>query len=540
MVIALIIVGGALWYSSVIVGQIQDEEREKVRVWSEAIKKKATFINITNNLFDRLREEERKKVELWAAATEKLANSEIGADITFLLQVVQGNESVPIILMDADSVPTSYRNLTIPADEIMVDVRKVHEWYNVPLPRTINDTIILNRDSAKAVLASDFPTIDFEAHAVNRKAAVQDSLRRYIVEWGGKYDPIEVEVFAGRMQRVFFNDSRIFTELQVKRDSLMASFTEELVDNSALVPVLFMDSSKTVVVATNLPDFNTDSLPLVQLTINQMLSHNEVIEVKLDETSTGYIYYEDSYVLKQLRYYPFIMFGIIGLFLLVSYFLFSTFRKAEQNQVWVGLAKETAHQLGTPLSSLMAWVEILKEKNIDSSTVQELNKDVERLETITDRFSKIGSETKLELQPLVPVINNVVSYLKPRISKKVEILVVATDDNIAALLNQPLFEWVLENLLKNAVDAMEGVGLITIEIEVQGKDVIIDVTDTGKGIPSGKHSTVFEPGFTTKQRGWGLGLSLTKRIVEQYHTGKIYVKRSEANKGTTFRIHLKK
>lgn len=540
MIIALVIVGGALWYSSVIVGQIQDEEREKVRVWAAAIKKKATFINITNNLFNRLREEERKKVELWAGATENLANSELGANVNFPLSVMQSTAtSVPIILLSADSVPISHRNVEVPADSVMKRVRERFTWFDVPLPRVLNDTILLKRDSLEDLLASNFPDIDFDAHSSERKQAVKDSLRRYVEEWGDKYAPIIVEHPLGP-QRLFYNDSKIFVELQTKRDSLMASFTEELVENTALVPVLFMDSSKTEVIATNLPNFNVDSVPLIEATMQEMLSHNDVIEVQLDDTSRGYIYYEDSYVLRQLRYYPFVMFGIIGLFLLISYFLFSTFRKAEQNQVWVGLAKETAHQLGTPLSSLMAWVEILKERNVDSTTVDELNKDVMRLETITERFSKIGSETKLVSQPLIPVIKNVVGYLKTRISKKVEIIVVAEDDDIMAQLNEPLFEWVLENLFKNAVDAMEGVGLITIEVERSHKDVLIDVTDTGKGIPSGKQTTVFEPGYTTKQRGWGLGLSLTKRIVENYHSGKIFVKRSELNKGTTFRIILKR
>lgn len=540
MILALLIVGGALWYSSVIVNQIQNEEREKVRVWSEAIKKKATFINITNNLFDRLREEERKKVELWASATEELANSDIGDNLNFLLSVVQSTATtVPIILVSADSVPLSHRNVEIPPDKTMQEVREVFPWFDVPLPRIINDSIAVKRDSLQQLLNERFPDLDFDTYSKQWKLTVREVLANYVVEWGNKYEPIVVEHPLGP-QRLYYNDSKLFTELKIKRDSLMRSFTEDLVDNTALVPVLFMDSSQTHVIGTNLATLDTNNLAMVQAAIAEMGAHNDVIEVKLDDTSTGYLYYEDSFVLQQLRYYPFIMFGIIGLFLLISYFLFSTFRKAEQNQVWVGLAKETAHQLGTPLSSLMAWVELLKLKDVDPSMVNELNKDVERLEIITERFSKIGSETKLELQPLMPAINGVVNYLRTRISKKVEIIMVAKDDEVLAQLNKPLFEWVLENLLKNAVDAMEGTGLITIDVEELSNHVQIDITDTGKGIPSGKQTTVFEPGYTTKQRGWGLGLSLTKRIVSNYHSGKIFVKWSEVDKGTCFRILLNK
>jgi len=221
---------------------------------------------------------------------------------------------------------------------------------------------------------------------------------------------------------------------------------------------------------------------------------------------------------------------------LIAYLLFSTFRRAEQDQVWVGLAKETAHQLGTPLSSLMAWVQLLETQGVPKNMLDELDKDVKRLETITDRFSKIGSETELKEQSVEELIQGVVSYLRPRVSRKVEIEVVPSETGILAQLNQPLFEWVVENLVKNAIDAMKGNGKITIRITPQPRNVMIDITDTGSGIAPSKFKTVFQPGYTTKKRGWGLGLSLVKRIVESYHSGKIFVKSSEISKGTTFRI----
>jgi len=226
--------------------------------------------------------------------------------------------------------------------------------------------------------------------------------------------------------------------------------------------------------------------------------------------------------------------------LLISYYLFSTSRRVEQNQVWVGMAKETAHQLGTPLSSLIAWVEYLKLKDVDENTLKELSKDINRLETITERFSKIGSIPKLDQENLTEVINNSLDYLRARISKKVIIsLETSTDNGVTALVNPSLFSWVLENIIKNAVDSMKGNGNIDVYITDQTQFIYIDISDTGAGIPRAQQKTIFEPGFTTKKRGWGLGLSLTKRIIENYHSGKIFVKQSDEN-GTTFRIVLNK
>jgi signal transduction histidine kinase len=239
-----------------------------------------------------------------------------------------------------------------------------------------------------------------------------------------------------------------------------------------------------------------------------------------------------------LRYFPFVQFLVIGLFLLIAYILFSTFRKAEQNQVWVGLAKETAHQLGTPLSSLMAWMAILKTKGVDDETITELNKDVARLETITDRFSKIGSKPEMTSEDVNLMLSESMDYLRPRFSSKVNISLESSSEEAHAMMNKPLFGWVIENLCKNAIDAMGGEGNLVLEVSNEMQHVYVDVTDDGKGIPAKLHKTIFQPGFTTKKRGWGLGLSLTKRIIENYHKGKVFVKRSEVGNGTTFRIVL--
>jgi hypothetical protein len=254
------------------------------------------------------------------------------------------------------------------------------------------------------------------------------------------------------------------------------------------------------------------------------------------------VYYKDSFVLTQLKIFPYIQLSVIAIFLLVAYTAFSTSRKSEQNQVWVGLAKETAHQLGTPISSLMAWTELMKEKfnAEDDPLIAEMENDIKRLEIVADRFSKIGSKPVLDPIPVFDVVKDFVDYFRVRVSDKIT-FEVHGNQRLKAGLNIPLFDWVLENLLKNAVNAITGKGSIQVEIgEVKlKKQVYIDVTDTGKGIPRSKFITVFQPGYTTRKRGWGLGLSLTKRMVENYHNGQIFVKDSELGKGTTFRILLK-
>lgn len=255
----------------------------------------------------------------------------------------------------------------------------------------------------------------------------------------------------------------------------------------------------------------------------------------------GYVYYKNSFLLKQLIAYPYIQLSVIAIFGFIAYLAFNYSRAAEQNRVWVGLAKETAHQLGTPLSSLMAWIEVIREdpEMNKKNMVEELEKDIQKLRIVTERFSSIGSTPTLKNENVVMLINNVVNYLRPRVSSKIKIEVFTLSENITAMVHAPLFEWVVENLCKNAVDAMGNTGTIAIKI-LRGSEgkIFIDISDTGKGIPRSKIDMVFRAGFTTKKRGWGLGLTLAKRIIDTYHNGKIFVKSSEENLGTTFRIAL--
>ena len=316
-------------------------------------------------------------------------------------------------------------------------------------------------------------------------------------------------------------------------------FTLSIIEDNTTIPVIIVDENEQLLDSRNLKiPYNADEA-FYKKEIARLKSKHKAIEIDLGETSQ-YIYYDDSLLLKQLHYFPYIQFGAIIVFLLIAFFAFSGTKKAEQNRVWVGLSKETAHQLGTPISSLLAWVDLLKARHEEDKMIGEMAKDVNRLRIIAERFSKIGSAPDLQLVSLNDTMQNAVQYMTNRTSQKVAINCHFEDENpLFVKLNVPLFEWVIENLCKNAIDAMDGIGKIDIEVSQKEKDIVIDVTDNGKGIEKNKFKTIFSPGFTTKKRGWGLGLSLVKRIIEEYHQGKIFVKSSEINVGTTFRIILK-
>ena len=319
------------------------------------------------------------------------------------------------------------------------------------------------------------------------------------------------------------------------------SFVFEVVKSNSTIPLVLTDEENNIISIRNFDETKSDDLEYQKEQLRKIIGHNEPIEIELYGGTKNYIHYDNSDLYYQLKYYPYVSLGIISIFIIVAYFAFSFARRAEQDQVWVGMAKETAHQLGTPLSSLIAWIEYLKMKNVDAVTLADMKKDVSRLETITERFSKIGSVPELKPESMASVLEESVDYMRSRSSKKVQFaLNNRLGRELEIPLNVPLFAWVIENLCRNAIDAMEGSGSIDIDLTDDGNQVIIDVSDTGKGIPRSKFETIFQPGYTSKKRGWGLGLSLTKRIVEQYHQGKIVVKSSEVGKGTTFRITLNK
>jgi signal transduction histidine kinase len=319
------------------------------------------------------------------------------------------------------------------------------------------------------------------------------------------------------------------------------TFILEVIKNNETVPVILTDKEDKIISSRNLDIDKENDQKYLAKQLAKMKKDNDPIEIILLDGNKNFIYYKESILLTRLFYFPIIQLGVILLFLLVSYVAFSSSRKAEQNQVWVGMSKETAHQLGTPTSSLLASVELLKLKNAEGKIVTELEKDVHRLEVITERFSKIGSKPKLTKQDVVGVLINAVKYIKARSSQKVNFeFNFSENDKVFVPFNSSLFEWVIENLCKNAIDSMEGQGNITINIDDRIQYLFIDIIDDGKGIAKSKYKTIFQPGYTTKQRGWGLGLSLSKRIVEIYHEGKIFVNYSEVDKGTNMRIVLKK
>jgi signal transduction histidine kinase len=312
----------------------------------------------------------------------------------------------------------------------------------------------------------------------------------------------------------------------------------EILSSNQTIPLIKLENNVIISHANIDESVAKDSISLYAF-LNELKKQNEPIKIEYDQGKSQYVYYGDSALITKLKYYPVALFLIIVLFATVVYNFYRSTKMATQNKLWAGMAKETAHQIGTPLSSLIGWLEIMKADNVDATTITEIEKDINRLQTITDRFSKIGSEPILSVQDIVAETQQSFDYLKDRFSKQIAFHFKAPKTPVMALLNPELHSWTIENLMKNAVDAMKGKGVLKINIEVEGPWIKINVSDSGKGIPKKQFKKIFEPGFTTKRRGWGLGLSLTKRIVEDYHKGKIRVLQSEIDKGTTIQISLK-
>lgn len=322
-------------------------------------------------------------------------------------------------------------------------------------------------------------------------------------------------------------------------DSKTQDFLFKLIEDNKTIPVALIDENGNISDTKNIsPSITEDSIKLKKF-IAEMKKSDQMIEVELIG-SKNYVYFKNSKLLNQLQYYPFIIILLILAFFAFAYWYFKTTRETEKSFLWAGMAKETAHQIGTPLSSLMGWVELLKLENIDTETVDEIEKDVDRLNHIANRFSKIGSRSELTKNNIVSTTEQTVKYISQRISKGIEVNFKTDVEEFNIKLNESLYSWVIENLMKNAADAMINKGVLDITVSTQDKYVEISVKDTGSGIPSKLQKKIFQPGFTTKKRGWGLGLSLAKRIIEEYHKGKIFVAKSSKETGTEFKILLKK
>ena len=471
-----------------LVRRFAENERTNVTIWANAIQNNARLVSYADEFFENIKIEEEKRAELLAETYKRIANDNGSKDLTFYVDIIRKNTTIPVILTTADDRIINYVN--------------VEEF----------------KDSIPKVL--------------------RGNLKDQFTE----YKPIIVNYSPTDQHKLYYKESLIFTELRNVLDDLIESFFSEVVTNSVSVPVIITDQSQQQVYAFgNLDSLKMQDGEFVTRKIQNMRFDNKPIEIQLPDDRLAYIFYTDSLLLTQIQFFPYVQFAVIGIFFFIAYLMFSTARKSEQNQVWVGMSKETAHQLGTPLSSMLAWVELLKMKDIDQEAVKEIEKDLKRLEVITKRFSKIGSPAVLDDLNIVEVLYESLDYIKRRTSKKIIYNInLNRDDNILVPLNINLFSWVIENICKNAIDAMNGEGSISVEIRNREGFVNIDITDSGKGIAKANFKTVFNPGYTSKKRGWGLGLSLAKRIINEYHNGKIFVKSSTLNQGTTFRIVLKK
>lgn len=471
-------------YTDHLANKMADEEKYKARLWAEAIARKAKLVRYTKELFVKLAADERHKVNVYAQATKFLLKNEPNDELTFFNDIVTSNSDIPAILVDDKGNITGSRNIDLPK-------------------------------------------------GVKTFAALPANIKKEF----SVYSPIVVDYRVSK-NYIYYKDSNLFAKLKQTLSDLLDTFISDVLLNTASTPVILTDEKMNVLAYGNIDSSKMAGPDAVVLMIKKMQKANDPVVADLGEGVMRFIYYDDSDTLKQLRVFPFVQLGIFAAFLIISYFAFSSARNAEQNMVWVGMAKETAHQLGTPISSLEGWVEVLKETDGVKDNLQlldELQSDINRLSLVAERFSKIGSVPQLIPENVKVCVERNVGYMRRRASEKV-IFTVHCPDDLQFKINKQLFDWVLENLLKNALDAMDGEGKIDVDVTTDAKHVIVDVSDTGKGIPKNKFDTIFEPGYSTKRRGWGLGLSLTKRIVEEYHNGKISVKRSEIDKGTTFRI----
>jgi signal transduction histidine kinase len=479
-----------IFYSNTLINNIRNEERRKVSVWVDAIVYKAHLVSYMEQFFKTIRLEEGKRAAMLAKAMQRIndvsLNELSNADMIFYLDIISSNTTIPSILTDeAGNI-----NYMVNMEGSVLNMKHINEL---------------------GALKSEF-----------------DSIKMYYLK--------------NNYNILYFKESKIYSNLRTAIDDLAESYLQEIVINNASVPVLVTDSAMSKIIAHGAIKSahihqKYDDMELIQ----HFSTQNEPIKIELAGYGACYVLYEESSILMQLRYYPIIQLIIILIFAVAGYLILSFARRSEQNRVWVGMSKETAHQLGTPISSLLAWNELLKEQEVEPSIMKEIEKDVNRLETIAQRFSKIGSEPELEMENIATIIEEFVAYLQSRISSKVTIKVNYNEvTNFNLQVNRYLFEWVIENLCKNSVDAMNGNGVIIIDLSEDEKFFYIDISDTGKGIPSHELNLIFQPGYTTKKRGWGLGLPLAKRIIKQYHKGKLFVKSSVIGRGTVMRIQLRK
>lgn len=485
-IVALLIVGASLWYTNNLVKSIAVQETNQVQLWAAAMEQHAGMMKSTEEFFNKVSEQEQMRVDLLALAYRQVLDFSSNENTGIYLEIIKNNISIPLVITD-DRGNIMFSN-NLPGDQ------------------------------------KDKKVFDAEMRSAYSKFA-----------------PIKINPGYGQIQWLYYNESLIYTELKAVLEDMINHFMEEITLNALGVPVIITNEAGTEILNYgNLDSTMMQNADYVERQMALMRSENEPLQIEFMNTGKAYIYYRTTDLVEQMKFFPIIQFIVIALYLLIAYLLFSWARRSEQNQVWAGMAKETAHQLGTPISSLMGWVELLKMQEEPFAGTDEMEKDIERLQIVTDRFSKIGSIPVLEPNDIIPLIQDTMEYLQRRFSKKFEFDIRLPEGPLVIPLVPSLFRWVLENLTKNAIDAMGDKGKITLELTDGQDEVTIDLSDTGKGIAKKQFKQVFDPGYTSKKRGWGLGLSLSKRIIEEYHKGKIFVKSSVVGQGTTFRIILKK
>lgn len=485
-IVALLIVGASLWYTNYLVKSIAEQETNQVQLWAAAMEQHAGMMKSTEEFFGKVSEQEQLRVELLALAYRQVLDFSSNENTGIYLEIIKNNISIPLIITD-DKGQIMFSN-NLPDDQ---------------------------KDKKK-----------FDA---DLKSAYS------------KFAPIKIDPGYGQVQWLYYNESLIYTELKAVLDDMINHFMEEITLNTLGAPVIITNEDGSEIINYgNLDSLMMQDSAYVRHQLEVMRSENDPLEIDFMNMGKAYIYYRNTDLVEQMKFFPILQFIVIALYLLIAYLLFSWARRSEQNQIWAGMAKETAHQLGTPISSLMGWVELLKMQEEPFAGTEEMEKDIDRLQVVTDRFSKIGSIPVLEPTDIIPVVQDTMDYLQHRFSKKFEFDIQLPEGPLVVPLVPSLFRWVLENLTKNAVDAMGDHGKITLELIEALDEIYIDLTDTGKGITKAQIKQVFNPGYTSKKRGWGLGLSLAKRIIEDYHKGKIFVKSSVVGQGTTFRIILKK
>lgn len=482
----------ALWLISKVDKQIRISETEKVRIWAGAINQKAELMSYSERFFNQVALDEQRKIQLYAGILRSFADPDLNSDMEYSLAYVNyitDSCKTSLIITDANNIITSCRNI-------------------------FNDSL--------------------------DQALIGRPLEGELLEHFSENEPLHYRIW-GMPTTLYYRESELYTELRSILHKLNKTFLDEITNNSVFVPVIIVDSTRTNVLGHgNIPEHAFATQKDLDRVLRNMARDNAPIEIILSNSNKAFVYYEKTPLLMLLEWVPIVYIFIALVLLITTYYLFRTTRTMEQNRIWVGMAKETAHQLGTPISSLIAWTEYLEGKNFEPKYSQEVKKDLSRLETITHRFSKIGSIPELKDEDVRTAITNATNYLQSRTSRRVKFVLNLPDEPLIAPLNSYLFEWVIENLCKNAIDAMDGQGTFSIIASADTKNIYIDVSDTGKGIPTANQKRIFESGFTTKQRGWGLGLSLAKRIINEYHRGKIYLKYSLPSQGSVFRIELKR